>query len=184
MKQLIGGIAGALITGVAILGWNGHAASEETAWTDARVHGPAQLVSDRSATPGVTEDEAAPALRVTCEPGQRAVVRRAEGGMTVRLVQAEAERPRCAGVAQEREHVLQRAVGAVDIGSAVEVSVEDLAAGRDAALELGAVGGHQLDGMIDRVAHASDDSETRSARFRKGALAYVLDAAGARSGWR
>ena len=36
MKQLIGGVAGALITGIAILGWNGHAASEETAWTDAR----------------------------------------------------------------------------------------------------------------------------------------------------
>ena len=77
MKQLIGGVAGALITGIAILGWNGHAASEETAWTDARGHGPVQLVSDRVATPAVTEDEAAPALRVTCEPGQRAVVRRA-----------------------------------------------------------------------------------------------------------
>jgi hypothetical protein len=77
MKQLIGGVAGALITGIAILGWNGHAASDETAWTDARAHGPVQLVSDRVATPAVTEDEAAPALRVTCEPGQRAVVRRA-----------------------------------------------------------------------------------------------------------
>jgi hypothetical protein len=87
-------------------------------------------------------------------------------------------------VAQEGEHVLQRAVGAVDIGPAVEVSVEDLAAGRDATLELGAVGGHQLDGVIDRITHAFDDSETRSVGFRKFALAYVLDAAGARSGWR
>jgi hypothetical protein len=75
MKQLIGGVAGALITGIAILGWNGHAASDETAWTDAREHGPVQLVSDRVAAPALTEDEAAPALRVTCEPGQRAVVR-------------------------------------------------------------------------------------------------------------
>jgi hypothetical protein len=77
MKQLIGGVAGALITGIAILGWNGHAASAETAWTDAREHGPVQLVSDRVTAPALTEDEAAPALRVTCEPGQRAVVRRA-----------------------------------------------------------------------------------------------------------
>ena len=77
MKQLIGGVAGALITGIAILGWNGHAASGEAAWTDARAHGPAQLVSDRVGTPALTEDDAAPALRVTCEPGQRAVVRRA-----------------------------------------------------------------------------------------------------------
>ena len=85
---------------------------------------------------------------------ERTVIRRAEGGMAVGLVQAEAERPRGTGVAQEGEHLLQRAVRAVDIGSAVEVSVEDLAARRDAALELGAVGRHQLDGMLDGVTHA------------------------------
>ena len=66
MKQLIGGVAGALITGIAILGWNGHAASAETAWTDAREHGPVQLVSDRVAAPALTEDEHEDAA--TCRP--------------------------------------------------------------------------------------------------------------------
>jgi hypothetical protein len=71
MKQLIGGVAGALVTGIAILGWNGRAASDHAAWTSAEARGPVQLVSDR------VDEDAAPALRVTCEPGQRAVVRRA-----------------------------------------------------------------------------------------------------------
>jgi hypothetical protein len=77
MKQLIGGVAGALITGIAVLGWSGHAASEQAAWTDARANGPVHLVSDRVDAPAAAEDDALPALRVTCEPGQRAVIRRA-----------------------------------------------------------------------------------------------------------
>ena len=40
MKQLIGGVAGALVTGIAILGWNGHAASDQVAWTSAQARGP------------------------------------------------------------------------------------------------------------------------------------------------
>jgi hypothetical protein len=95
MKQLIGGIAGALVTGVAILGWNGHAASGEATWEDAQVRGPAQLVSDRGLTPAAVMDgEAAlTAMNVTCEPGQRAVVRRVPAGsaftMDVACVDAE-----------------------------------------------------------------------------------------------
>ncbi len=78
MKQLIGGIAGALITGVAILGWNGPTARSEASWTDPASRGPVQLVSEQGVSPGaVMESEAVPpALNVTCEPGQRAVVRR------------------------------------------------------------------------------------------------------------
>jgi hypothetical protein len=40
MKTLIGGIAGALITGVAILGWNGPAARGEASWAGAQARGP------------------------------------------------------------------------------------------------------------------------------------------------
>ena len=87
MKQLIGGIAGALITGVAILGWNGPTARSEASWPDSTSRGPVQLVSEQGVTPAaVMESEAAPpALNVTCEPGQRAVVRRvpAAAGMTM-----------------------------------------------------------------------------------------------------
>jgi hypothetical protein len=80
MKQLIGGIAGALITGVAILGWNGRATERDTSWADARVPGAAQLVSDRvTADDPATPDPTTAALSVTCEPGQRAVVRRVAG---------------------------------------------------------------------------------------------------------
>ena len=87
MKQLIGGIAGALITGVAILGWNGPTARSEASWPDSTSRGPVQLVSEQGVTPAaVMESEAAaPALNVTCEPGQRAVVRRvpSAAGMTM-----------------------------------------------------------------------------------------------------
>jgi hypothetical protein len=78
MKQLIGGITGALITGVAILGWNGPAASGEAFLADAQARGPVQLVSDGELTPAAVMDREAAltAMNVTCEPGQRAVVRR------------------------------------------------------------------------------------------------------------
>ena len=87
MKQLIGGIAGALITGVAILGWSGPAARGEASWPAAQAGGPVELVADRQGTPAaVMNAELGPAaLNVTCEPGQRAVVRRvpAAGAMTM-----------------------------------------------------------------------------------------------------
>jgi hypothetical protein len=77
MKQLIGGIAGALITGVAILGWNGPTARTDAVWAGAEAPGPVQLVADTNRTPAAVMDgeSARPALNVTCEPGQRAVVR-------------------------------------------------------------------------------------------------------------
>jgi hypothetical protein len=78
MKQLIGGIAGALVTGIAIFGWNGSTARDDAAWRAAETQRPLQLVSDQRGTPAsVMDSESAPAaLNVTCEPGQRAVVRR------------------------------------------------------------------------------------------------------------
>jgi hypothetical protein len=77
MKQLIGGIAGALITGVAILGWNGPTARTEAVWAGAQAPAPVQLVADSNLTPASVMDSesARSALNVTCEPGQRAVVR-------------------------------------------------------------------------------------------------------------
>ena len=87
MKQLIGGIAGALITGVAILGWNGPAARGEASWSAAQGRGPVELVADRQDTPAavMNAELASGALNVTCEPGQRAVLRRVPdaGGMTM-----------------------------------------------------------------------------------------------------
>ncbi len=78
MKQLIGGIAGALITGIAIFGWNGSTARDDASWSAAEAQRPLQLISDQRGTPAaVMDSESAPAaLNVTCEPGQRAVIRR------------------------------------------------------------------------------------------------------------
>ncbi len=77
MKQLIGGIAGALITGIAVFGWTGSSARDEASWSAAETQRPLQLVSDQRGTPAaVMDSESAPALNVTCEPGQRAVIRR------------------------------------------------------------------------------------------------------------
>ena len=78
MKQLIGGIAGALVTGIAIFGWNGSTARDDASWSAAETQRPLQLVSDQRGTPAaVMDSESAPAaLNVTCEPGQRAVIRR------------------------------------------------------------------------------------------------------------
>ena len=86
MKQLIGGLAGALLTGVAILGWNGPAARGDASWADAQARAPMQLVADQRGTPAAVMDaeSASPALSVTCEPGQRAILRRpAAAGMTI-----------------------------------------------------------------------------------------------------
>ncbi len=78
MKQLIGGIVGALVTGIAIFGWNGSTAPDDVSWSAAEAQRPLQLISDQRGTPAaVMDSESAPAaLNVTCEPGQRAVIRR------------------------------------------------------------------------------------------------------------
>jgi hypothetical protein len=78
MKQLIGGIAGALVTGIAIFGWNGSTARDDASWSASETQRTLQLVSDQRGTPAaVMDSESAPAaLNVTCEPGQRAVIRR------------------------------------------------------------------------------------------------------------
>jgi hypothetical protein len=78
MKQLIGGIAGALVTGIAIFGWNGSTTRDDASFSMAETQRPLQLVSDHRGTPAAVMDgESAPAaLNLTCEPGQRAVIRR------------------------------------------------------------------------------------------------------------
>ena len=63
MKQLIGGIAGALITGVAILGWNGPTARSEASWPDSTSRGPVQLVSEQGVTPAAVMESEARAAR-------------------------------------------------------------------------------------------------------------------------
>ena len=84
MKTLIGGIAGALITGVAILGWNGQGAGGEASWAGAQARGPVLQDAEQGATPAAVMDSESAALNVTCEPGQRATIRRLPGvaGMT------------------------------------------------------------------------------------------------------
>ena len=78
MKQLIGGIAGALITGIAIFGWNGSTArGRRLVERGGDAAAPAAgLGSARHARSRDGQRIRAPALNVTCEPGQRAVIRR------------------------------------------------------------------------------------------------------------
>jgi len=62
MKQLIGGIAGALVTGIAIFGWNGSTTRDDASFSMAETQRPLQLVSDHRGTPApVMDGESAPA---------------------------------------------------------------------------------------------------------------------------
>ena len=58
--------------------------------------------------------------------GERAVVRRAEGGMPVGLVEAEHERAADAVLVHHREQLFGKAAHAVDVATEVDVRVEDL----------------------------------------------------------
>ena len=61
MRQLIGGIAGALVTGIAIFGWSGSTARDDASWSTAETQRPLQLVSDQRGTPAaVMDSESAP----------------------------------------------------------------------------------------------------------------------------
>jgi hypothetical protein len=75
MKEIIGGIVGALVAGVAILGWSGRPSADEAAWQASAEERPAvQLASSRAAEEAFVREE--PTVDLTCEPGQRAVLRR------------------------------------------------------------------------------------------------------------
>ena len=82
MKPLVGGLIGAVLALVAIMGWNGRSIDRAEAWTAGTAPAGVQLASHASApAPQAAALEAQP-LSVRCEPGQRAVVRQvpAAGG--------------------------------------------------------------------------------------------------------
>ena len=74
MKELIGGLVGALVAGVAILGWSGRPAADDAVWQAAAERTPVQLTSSRVAADALPAEE--PGVDLTCEAGQRAVLRR------------------------------------------------------------------------------------------------------------
>ena len=74
MKELIGGLVGALVAGVAILGWSGRPSADEAVWQASAERPAAQLVSSRAVDDALSRPE--PTVDLTCEPGQRAVLRR------------------------------------------------------------------------------------------------------------
>ena len=83
MKPVTGGLIGALVTALAVFGWNGRpAAREDGGWTGVTVPSPGvHLVSD-VAQPALASQALAPSgapLALTCEPGQRAVLRQVAG---------------------------------------------------------------------------------------------------------
>ena len=74
MKELIGGLVGALVAGVAILGWSGRPSADDAVWQVRAERPAAQPVS--SGAVGDALSQPAPTVDLTCEPGQRAVLRR------------------------------------------------------------------------------------------------------------
>ncbi len=90
MKQLAGGLIGALVAGVVVTAWHAHSTEEQVAWpvpavsttapSQAAMATPARLVPSTIApgaySPAALDQPAAP-LSVRCEPGQRAVLRQA-----------------------------------------------------------------------------------------------------------
>ncbi len=97
---------------------------------------------------------------------ERAVVGGTERRVTIGLVEAEAERPRHAGRAEERLELLAATGEAVDVGAAVHVRVEELEVRRNARGELAIVGAHQILGALEQGRdHPADDSERP---FRSG----------------
>jgi hypothetical protein len=73
MKQLIGGVIGALAAGVLVTAWNARDAASDAAWTNPATAGQVRLVSNTAPAPLM--DPAAAPLSVQCEPGQRAILR-------------------------------------------------------------------------------------------------------------
>jgi hypothetical protein len=85
---------------------------------------------------------------------ERAVVRRAERGVTVGLVEAEHEGPRDPVV---RHQLLEPVVVAdhpVDVGAQMEMRVEDVGAGREHSADLGVVERRELECPVHDVGHA------------------------------
>jgi hypothetical protein len=90
MKQLAGGLIGALVMGVVVTAWHAHSTEEQVAWpvpsvsttapSQAATATPARFVPSTFApgaySPAALDEPAAP-LSVRCEPGQRAVLRQA-----------------------------------------------------------------------------------------------------------
>jgi hypothetical protein len=74
MKELIGGLVGALVAGVAILGWSGRPSADDAVWQMRAERPAAQPVSSREFGDALSQPE--PTVDLTCEPGQRAVLRR------------------------------------------------------------------------------------------------------------
>jgi hypothetical protein len=92
MKPLTGGLIGAALTAVAVFGWTGRTgAREDAAWPAATTAPSAVHLVSSTAQPGVvqpalgvTSEAAANApVAVTCEPGQRAVLRQVAGPLGV-----------------------------------------------------------------------------------------------------
>jgi hypothetical protein len=75
MKQLIGGVIGALAAGVMVTAWHANSAADPVTWPGAPSAAPVRLVSN---TPSALAPAAEPVqepFSVRCEPGQRAVMR-------------------------------------------------------------------------------------------------------------
>jgi hypothetical protein len=86
MRQLAGGLIGALAAGVIVTAWHAHSAEEQASWpappastaaSQPVVATPAQLVATtpQPALASLPVQEAASPFSVRCEPGQRAVLR-------------------------------------------------------------------------------------------------------------
>jgi hypothetical protein len=88
MRQLAGGLIGALAAGVIVTAWHAHSTEEQVTWPGLAVStsassqpatAPAQLVSSTTGpstlAPAPSQEPVAP-LSVRCEEGQRAVLRR------------------------------------------------------------------------------------------------------------
>ena len=91
--------------------------------------------------------------------GKRAIVRRSEGRVAVRLVEAEAERAADTGASEERGKLGERARESVDVGPAVHMRIEELDALGHERGQLGVVRADQLLGPIELAMHSGDDSE-------------------------
>jgi hypothetical protein len=89
---------------------------------------------------------------------ERPVVRGPKTRVAVGLIHAEAVGSDRAGVAKEREELVERRDEAVDVPAAVDVRVEDLGSRRDRSLELRRVGEDELIGPFERILHGSDDT--------------------------
>ena len=82
MKPLTGGLIGAALAALAVFGWTGRAgAREDAGWSTTASPSAVHLVSN-AAQPGLVQpalDAQSMPLAVSCEPGQRAVLRQVAG---------------------------------------------------------------------------------------------------------